>query len=141
MVTRSGQSGGPETIAPNVNSAAAAVKYLHGGVKAVMVRYSGGKWQYNLCDGKGTWVECDSQAFYDPPFYVRAVNLCDANNQNATLQYWVSGDGETAKNEDMNDFSYVKDVIEILATNVRHAESIRRIVFAGTTATYIVLHG
>lgn len=129
------QVGGLESIGPG-EAGNAAQKQITGVVIAVGLRYTGGKWQYNLNNATG-WHECASQDYYDPPIRVRAVNMMETSNGYADLCYDLAGNGELMKTHDVT--TYQTAIIETLMANTNHPMHLTRIWFTGTTNTASIL--
>ncbi len=123
-----------------------AIRSITRSKKQVKLSYNGSTWQYDLHDGIGIRAIPGVPAtknYYDPPFSVRSINMCDASEGIRNIHYDSAGDGVSYKeNTDAVRDRYSKGIIETFATNILIPLHVTRVYLDSfTTATEIHLHG
>ncbi len=122
-----------------------AIRSITRSKKQVKLILVGTTWQYDLHDGLGTRVipGYPTKNYYDPPFSVRSINMCDDNEGIRKIHYDSAGDGVSYKEDtDATRDKYSKGIIETFATNILIPLHVTRVYLdTFTTATEIHLHG
>lgn len=123
-----------------------AIRSITRSKKSVKLVNVGGTWRLNEHDGLGQKAIPGLTAthnYYDPPFSVRSINICDQDEGIRTLHYDSAGSGMNHnKDTEYDRKKYSIGIIETFMTNAFHPIHITRVhLDSFTTATEIHLHG